>query len=289
MDAFFEHGGRLIDTAHYYAEWHPRGSGMSERTVGAWLRDRKIRDQVILGTKGGHPKVDDLDHPHLSSAELEQDLSESLERLGIEQIDIYWLHMDDLHRSVEEIIETLAAFIQDGRVKRIAASNWTTARIEAANAYAEKTGLSGFVASQPNWSLAKPNWPPTPVPGLLAMDDTALQWHVENHFPVIPYTSQATGYFSERNVVWLRGGFEGSAPLGGPKYDSPLNRQRLRQAASIAEKRGVTANQIALAFLLNQPMPVYPIIGTAKPHRIPEIVKAANIKLSKEELDQLIL
>ena len=189
---------------------------MSERTVGAWLRDRKIRDQVIVGTKGGHPKVDDLDHPRLSLAELEQDLSESLERLGIEQIDMYWLHMDDLHRSVEEIIETLAAFIRDGRVKRFAASNWTTARIEAANAYAEKTGLSGFVASQPNWSLAKPNWPPTPVPGLLAMDDTALQWHVENSFPVIPYTSQATGYFSEQNVAWMRGGFEGSAPWEDP-------------------------------------------------------------------------
>ena len=75
--------------------------------------------------------------------------------------------------------------------------------------------------------------------------------------------------------------------MGGPKYDSPPNRQRLQVAASIAAKHGVTANQVALAFLVAHPFPVFPIVGTSNPDRIPAIVAAASTNLSQQELAQL--
>lgn len=288
MDAFFEAGGRVIDTAHLYADWHPQGSGMSERTVGAWLKERGLGDQVVISTKGGHPRMSDLETSRLRTKDIEQDIGDSLDRLGTDCIDLYWLHMDDKSLPVEDIIGSLNALIDSSRVKRIAASNWTTPRIEAANTYAAENGLSGFAASQPNWSLAPPNWPPATVPGLIHMEEADLRWYVKHRFPLVPYTAQAAGYFSEPNVIWMKGGFEGEAPLGAATYDSALNRGRLQWAAALAEEKGVTANQINLAFLLAQPMPVFPIVGTSKPERIPEIMESAAINLSEEELKRLV-
>ena len=99
---------------------------------------------------------------------------------------------------------------------------------------------------------------------------------------MIPYSSQANGYFGAENVAWARDGFSGAAPRA-ERFDSPANRQRLRRAMELAEEKGVTANQIALGYLLSQAFPVFPIIGTGSLEHVREAMGAIGLRLSAEE------
>ena len=91
--------------------------------------------------------------PHLKT-DLDQDLSESLDRLGVDYVDVYWLHRDEPARAIGDIVESLAGFVRDGRIRSYGGSNWSVARFEEANTYAADHGLPPFVGSQPGWALA---------------------------------------------------------------------------------------------------------------------------------------
>jgi len=280
MDAFFEAGGNFFDTAHVYAAWLEYGVGASERTVGEWIRTRGNRDRIVLATKGAHsPIAAPVKVGRCSRADLEQDLGESLERLGLDCVDLYWLHFDEPTRPVGEIIESLAAIQQSGRLRSYGASNWTTARIQEADEYAKAHGLSPFVASQPWFSLGAVAGGPKADGPTAESDDPLRQWHLATGQPMIPYSSQANGYFGAENVAWAKGGFAGDPPRAG-SFDSPANRRRLLRCIALAERKGCTANQIALAYLLRQPFPVFPIIGTSKPAHAREAMGAVGVTLS---------
>lgn len=280
LDAYAQAGGNFLDTAHIYAAWVEGGWGASERTIGKWLAMRGNRGRMIIATKGGHPPLDALDQGRCSREALHRDLSESLERLGVDFVDLYWLHRDDPGRPVEEIVDILAELAAEGHIGAYGASNWTRPRIEAANRYAQTRGAAPFVASQPGWSLAERPAHSIPVPGMRYLDEEERRWHEETQFPVVAYTSQAQGYFSESNVAWARSGFPGDPPHGR-EYDSPDNRRRLQAAAELARQKACTAVQIALAYILSQPFPAYAIVGTSKAERIPEIMEAEGITLSE--------
>lgn len=287
MDAFAEAGGSFIDTAHVYAAWLDYGVGASERTIGRWLRARGCRSQIVLATKGAHSPIEDEDKiGRCSKADLEQDLGESLDRLGVDYVDLYWLHLDEPTRPVGEIIEGLAEIQQSGRIRAYGASNWKTERIQAANEYARKQGLPGFVASQPWFSLGAVASGPSAKEPTSDSEDPLRRWHVAAGLPMIPYSSQANGYFGAENVAWAKGGFEGE-PKRAKSFDSPANRRRLLRCIGLAEKKGKTANHIALAYLLNQPFPIYPIIGTSNPDHAREALGAVGVTLTEDELASL--
>ena len=283
LDAYAEAGGNFLDTAHIYAAWVEGGWGASERTLGEWMRANHNREDVVLATKGGHPPLDQLDMGRCGPENLRQDLSESLERLGVDRVDLYWLHRDDPGRPVGEIIDTLAGFLKEGLVGSYGASNWSIARIAAANAYAASSGRPPFAANQPGWSLARRPAETIPVEGMLFADDTTRAWHLKTGLAMAAYSAQAKGYFGNENVAWAEGGFEGPPPRA-EEYDAPDNRQRLQAAARLAREKGCTANQIALAWLLHQPFPVYPIVGTRNPGHIRESLEAESIELTEEDI-----
>ncbi len=287
MDAFVEAGGNFIDTAHIYAAWVEDGWGASERTIGEWIRSRGNRDRIVLATKGAHPQWGAEEKTgRCSRADLEQDLTESLERLSTDYVDLYWLHFDEPTRPVGEIIESLADIQRSGRILGYGASNWTTERIGAANEYAKGKALPPFVASQPWFSLgAVASGPSSEVPTSDAADPLR-QWHVSTGLPMIPYSSQANGYFGAENVEWARGNFQGS-PRRAERFDSPANRRRLLRAIDLAKQKGVTANQIALSYLLSQPFRVYPIIGTGNPEHAREALGAVALSLTQQECADL--
>jgi len=286
MDTYAEAGGNFLDTAHIYAAWMDDGEGASERTVGAWVRSRGLRDQIIIGTKGGHPPLNAMEQGRLSAKDLEQDLNESLERLGMDVVDIYWLHRDDPNCDLAELIEALNNFLSDGRIRAFGASNWSVARIEEANAWAEANGMRGFTANQPGWSLAERSPEAPPLHGMLSVDQDTQAWHAKTQLPLAAYTSRAGGYFSGENVAWAREGFEGPCPHG-VEFDSAVSRIRLRVAAEIGNRKGYQTSQIALAYLLHQPFPVFPIIGTGNPGRVQSAITACKIELTKQELARL--
>ena len=287
MDAYVDAEGNVIDTAKVYSEWEPDGAGKSEETVGAWLHARGNRDQIIISTKGGHPPMDNMAQGRCKMGDIQADFDESLRRMGIDYIDLYWLHRDDPDLPVEAIIDNLAALHAQGKVGQFGASNWVPERIAAANAYAETWSLPGFICSQPGWALASRETDTSTPSPMLYLSGAMRQWHVDTGFPLAPYTAQAQGFFGAENAAWARDGFTGEAPRGAA-YDSPINRKRLDLVLGLAAERFCTTNQIALAWLLHQPFPPYPLIGTKNPDHVREAMGALEVVLAKDEVEQLL-
>lgn len=276
-------GGNFFDTAHSYACWRPNGYAASERGLGECLRRFGNRDEVVIATKGGHhgqgtfyPRPDNC----LRAEVISSDISDSLERLGIETIDLYVLHRDDPRNAVGDIIEALNAEIARGRVRYIGASNWTVARIAAANAYAEERGLQGFVISSPQWNLGQPNQKPIGWSGeedetAVMMSDADVEWHRSRRFPTMPWTPTAYGYFA------------GAGGRNPGTFDNPISRGRRERAESLAAKYGCSTNQIALAYLTAHDFGVFPILGTMNAEHLADSLDADRISLTPEERDWL--
>jgi aryl-alcohol dehydrogenase-like predicted oxidoreductase len=148
VDRYIEAGGNVLDTAEIYAEWLPGGSHRSEEFLGRWLRKRRSREGLILSTKGAHPRIDSMDKPRMSVTDVQSDLDSSLRRLGVDHVDIYWLHRDDAGTPVEQILLMLEGFRKAGKIRYAGFSNWTHTRAEAARLAAERLQVQGFIASQ---------------------------------------------------------------------------------------------------------------------------------------------
>lgn len=246
LDAWVELGGRLIDTAAVYND------GESERVVGHWLRSRGNRESVAIITKGGHP--DDTWQGRLDAASLAADLSASLERLDIESVDLYLLHRDDPAVAAGAVMQTLHEQVQAGRVRTIGASNWTTDRVDAANAHAAAHGLVRFSALSNYFGLAVPTGPP--YPQTVSSTGTADRaWLQRTGIPLLAWSSLSSGWFG------LKDSDSGHLPDPLPAFDTEQNRQRRQRATSLAGWLGCSAPQVALAYVLAQPFAPYAVIG----------------------------
>ena len=276
-NAFREVGGNFFDTAHCYSFWVPGGMGISERTLGSAIRRFGGREEIVVGTKGGHPQVlPGYPRPdyYLAPEVIASDVQESLDRLGLDAIDLYYLHRDDVRIPVEEIIDALNQEVRAGRIRFLGASNWSTERIAGANAYALAHGLQGFVCSQPQFNLAEPNRPfADPTMQFLTVADR--QWYTSTGMPVSSYSSTACGYFATH----------GQSASGS--YGNPTSQARLGRAEQLAAEIGCTPNQVALAWLMRQPFPVIPIIGTTNLEHLRDALAAVALELSGEQVEWL--
>jgi aryl-alcohol dehydrogenase-like predicted oxidoreductase len=261
-DTFRNAGGNFFDSAHCYQFWMPDGLGASERALGEIVRRRGDRDRVILATKGGHPN-DRNGYPrpdrYLAPEVIAKDIEESLDRLGDDSIDLYYLHRDDRRVPVGEIVDCLNEHVSRGELRQLGASNWSTARIAAANEYAAAHDRIGFIANQPKFSLAMGD------PTDFGMAD--VLWHASSRMTVCAYSPTANGYFATNGAK------------GAAAWDSPTSRARLREANQIAMEMHSTPNQIALAWLLHQSFPVIPILGTADVSHLLDALGAGAIHL----------
>ncbi|MGP4042495.1 aldo/keto reductase [Gracilibacillus sp. D59] len=271
LDRYVAIGGNTIDTAHIYC------GGESEVAIGMWLKERNNREDIVILTKGAHH---DQNGPRVNSEAIRQDLFESLERLGTDYIDLYALHRDDPNVPVSEIIDALNEHIEAGRIKAIGGSNWTTERIKAANEYAASNGLVGFSFSSPNLSLAKANEPFWK--GCVSTDSSDLKWHEETQLPILSWSSQARGFFTGRFTPEDRS----NEDLVRVFY-SDANWDRFNRAKILADKKGVTAIQIALAYVLNQSFPTCALIGAQNEQELVSCLEGSKIELSQEEVDWL--
>ncbi|MWC29662.1 aldo/keto reductase [Paenibacillus sp. MMS18-CY102] len=273
LDAFFAIGGNAIDTAHIYT------GGESEAVIGRYFQERGNREQWVILTKGAHH---DENGPRVNREAIRSDLAESLERLQTSYIDMYAVHRDDLSVPAGDIIEALNEHIASGAVRSIGASNWSWHRMQEANDYAAAKGLAGFSFSSPNLSLAKANEPFWP--GCVSADSGALAWHRQTQLPLFAWSSQARGFFTGRFSPEDRT----NADLVRVFY-SDGNWERLARAKQLAERKNVTAIQIALAYVLNQPFPACALIGAQSAEELRSCDEGSRIALTQEELDWLDL
>lgn len=200
MDAFFEKGGNLVDTAHVYSDWVPGVRSRSEKVIGKALKgmDRK---SVVLSTKGAHY---DLHAPKISRvvpAQIVRDLDESLECLDTDYIDLYFLHRDNPAMPVGEIMDCLEEQRRMGKFRYAGCSNWTLPRVMETQAYAEAKGMPGFLVNQLMWSLAEVNRSEIPADYVL-MDDATMAYTLRSSMSILCFSAQAKGYL--QSAGWAR-------------------------------------------------------------------------------------
>ena len=273
LDHFVDLGGNTLDTAHIY------GQGVAERAVGEWMALRGNRAALVIVGKGAHH---DARGPRVSADAIAADLDESLARLRTDYIDLYLLHRDDPAVPAGDVVEWLNAQHRAGRIRAFGGSNWSTERLTAANAYAREHGLIPFAAGSPNLSLAV--WNEPPWSGCIAASTTEKDWYIRQQFPLLAWSSQAQGFFTGRFAEGDR-----ANPDMMRTWYNPANFERLRRAQTLALRYGVTANAIALAYVLCQPLPVFALIG---PHIVEELDSSATaltVTLTPEELGWLNL
>lgn len=279
IDGYLAVGGNCIDTAHIY------GMGESEMALGRWLADSGRREEILLITKGGHPHVDETGQfgpPRVTPEAIRSDLSESLQRLGTERVDLYLLHRDDETVSPGPLMEALNEEKASGRIDAFGASNWTVERIAAANQYAAEHGLTGFAASSPGLSLPRPV--EMQFPGTLFADDDTRRWHAETGLPVLAWTSLAAGFASGRFRP-----DDTDVDESTMAFFSEDNFERMRRAEEVAEGRNVSALQVALAFVLGQEFPVVALVGASKIENLNGTLGALDVELTSEEIRYLDL
>lgn len=276
LDAAFDAGFTTFDTAHNYND------GGSERSLGAWLEARGVRDRIVILGKGAHH---DTERRRVTPHDIVDDLLDSLARLRVEHIDLYVLHRDDPAVPVGPIVEVLDEQHRAGRIGAYGGSNWSHHRIAAANAYAEEHGLTPFTVSSPNLSLARQVQAPWEDCISIGGDEEAIAWYRDHDVAVLPWSSLAGGFFSGR---FRRDNLDTFGSYGDrlcvTSYCTEENFGRLDRAERLAAARGVTLAQIALAWVLHQPFEVFPLVGARNRAELDANVAALSIELSDDEV-----
>lgn len=284
MDRYFELGGRCIDTARIYSNLEPDDRYPSEKRIGEWLRRSGVRKEVVLSTKGGHPPFGRMEDCRLSRRDLWQDLEESLDALQTDYIDLYWLHRDNAAVTVAEVIDTLNEFVDQGLVRCIGVSNWSTGRLLEANAYARKAGKTGFSASQIQWSLARCTPQMLGDETLVCMTEQIRREYEEHQIPVMAYNAQAKGLFSKLAVMP-----EEQLPDKVKRrfLSGPYREENLRRAARVMElsrRYGVSPAVVAIGYLTSQTLPAGAIVGCSSIAQLEDSMRAQDFTLTAEEV-----
>lgn len=270
-DAFFEAGGNTFDTAYIY------GGGTQERLVGQWMKLRAVRDSCVVIAKGAHT-------PNCTPDALTRQLRESLSRLQTDHADVYMMHRDNADVPVGEFIDILNEHVKAGRIGVFGGSNWTVDRIAAANAYAKDKGLQGFGVVSNNFSLARMVNPPWGG-CVAASDDASREWFTQTQTALLPWSSQAMGFFAPGRAAPDK--LEDKTLVHS--WYSDENFERLRRATELGDKRGVPAVQIALAYVLAQPFPVFALIGPRTPAELRSSLPGLKVTLTDDEVRYLDL
>ncbi len=280
LNAAFDAGVNFIDTADIYSRWHPGNpGGVAETYIGAWLRG-KPRDQVVVATKvrgemGSGPNDQGLSRHHIMSA-----VESSLRRLRTDYIDLYQLHFPDDETPIEETLRALDDLTHQGKVRYLGASNFPAWQVMKALWTSAQHNLARFDCLQPHYNLV---W--------RAEFERELRDVCRTEgLGVIPYSPLQGGF--------LTGKYRRGAPTprgvrgeGNDRMTRFLAEDRhialLDAMDAIAETRGKTLSQIAVAWLLADPIITSPIIGSNTAAQLQELLGAVSFRLSAEEKQKL--
>jgi len=269
LDWFFEHGGNVFDTARIYED------GRSEQVLGKWLARRGIRQHAIVISKGAHT-------PDCNPDALTEQLERSLTALGLDALDIYLMHRDNLEVPVAEFVDVLNLHLRAGKMRLLGVSNWTLERLEAANAYAQRRGLEPLRVLSNHLSLAR--LVSAPWPGCTASWEPEQREYLRaRQLPLIAWSAGARGFFA-------RGG-RAPDPSDPARlaWESADNHERRRRAEALARERGVTPTAVSLAYVLGQAFPTLAVIGPKTRGHLAHSFAALALELSPTEMSWLDL
>lgn len=281
LDLALETGFNTFDTAQVYG-------AERERVFGRWIRDRGIRDKVNILAKGAHHS----DRPRVTPEDITTDLTNTLEHMQVDFVELYLLHRDNPAVPVGPIVEILNEHHKAGRIGAFGGSNWTAQRIEEANQYAKAHGLIPFAVSSPNFSLAEQVEEPwdncVSIGGPKGQAD--CEYYSKENLALFTWSSLAGGFWSDRyNRDSPREGIDYRPGLVMRCYAYEQNFQRLDRVREMAKERGVTVPQIALAYVMNQPLNIFALVFCANRAEYQANNDALSIALTPQEMAWLDL
>ena len=273
LDAFFEAGGRMIDTAEGYSSWVPGNQGgESEAIIGLWQESRGVRGELRIATKtgmGGHPGA-------LQPEVVAKALDASLERLRTDYVDLFYAHRDDLTTPLDEVVSGFDVLVKAGNARELGASNYAADRLSAAVAAAERQGAATFTVVQPEYNLVMRGDYEGALQNLAVAKDIA----------VLPFYGLASGF--------LTGKYRSPADWQGSPRTQALNAAAaaggwdvLAAMDGIARETDASLAQIALAWLNSRSGVAAPLASATSPAQLAELVVGATLKLGPDQLDRL--
>ena len=273
LDAYVRAGGNFIDTADSYGRGGPGGAGESERIIGSWMAARGNREKLVIATKVGMAP----DLRGLSEATIRQGIEASLERLGIETVDIYYAHQDDLQTPLQETLGAFHALIGEGKIRHAAASNYSASRLTEALALGEREGMARYVALQPHYNLMERP----------AYEGELAEVCERNGLPCIPYFGLAKGFLTGK---YRRDRELPDSLRAESVRDSYFNDRGfavLDALDEIAGRHQTTVAAVALAWLQAQPTVLAPIASATSPGQLSELLASVELELAAGELERL--
>ena len=277
LDAYYESGGRSLDTAYQYAR------RQANRRVGRWIQARGVGDGLTIFAKvacnvEGRFRV------------IRDEVLASMEHLGVDRLTVAMLHRDQPDMPVERFLEVLAPLLEAGHIEAVGLSNWSLDRVTAYNRAAEAAGLPGAACLSNQFSLARMD-PGRPLwRGCVGCSDPASRRRLgELQLPNLAWSAQARGYFAADNATGRVEGHEQG------DFDSPENRVRRTRARELAAQQTrrlgepITATNVALAYVLQQPFPSFAVVGPTDVRQWREAMPALRVRLTPQEMAYLDL
>ncbi len=267
LDRFADAGGSFIDTANLYGTG-PQQRSLSEKIIGRWFCSRKNRHGIVLSSKGAHNSPSDPGLKRVSPEDIEHDLSESLNNLQTDYIDLYFLHRDDERVPVATLIDFLNEKIRQGKIRFIGCSNWSRTRLEQANEYARASGQAGFTSNQLMWSLARINSDKLEDKTLVAMDADYLAFHKRTGLHAMAYSALAKGLFMR---------LDAGVPLTEKaklRYVSPENTRLFEKIRDVSAQTGIPITAVCLRYFEYQGFAATPVVSLSSDTQLREALDA---------------
>lgn len=278
LDAYYDGGGRFLDTSNNYAFWAENGrGGESETLLGEWMRARRNRRNLVIATKfGAQPTIpgsgfetaEGLGRQAMMAA-----VEGSLGRLGIDCIDLYYSHVEDPKTPAEETMRAFDDLRRDGKIREIGCSNHGLAEFEEARRVSKANGWPVYQSLQQRYSILQPKGSADFGPQRLVTEQ-------------IKEYVQASGDVSLIAYGVLRVGTASGVPLA-PEYDTTANQSRLQTIGEVARQYNRTINEVVLAWMMaTRPMAI-PLISTQSVSRLQENLGALTLQLDHETVTRL--
>jgi aryl-alcohol dehydrogenase (NADP+) len=267
LDAYAGAGGNFIDTADAYSSWVPGNSGgESEAILGRWMQARKNRSSVVIATKVGKlPKLEGLAPKTILTA-----VEASLARLRTDYIDLYYAHADDPKTPLAETLHAFDALVRAGKVRHVAASNYTAPRLAEALAVSKREGLARYVVLQPHYNLVHRS----------EYEEELAALSVKEGIAVLPYFALASGFLTGK----YRPGAKADTSRGG-KADAhgEVGKKALHVLDEVAAAHRVSMAAVALAWLRTRPGVATPIASARTVAQLEDILPMATLSLTEGE------
>jgi aryl-alcohol dehydrogenase-like predicted oxidoreductase len=273
LDAFVAQGGDAIDTADGYSYWVPgHAGGESETIIGKWLKRRGRRDDVVICTKvGWWDKRKGLKRDNIVDG-----CEDSLRRLGVEAIDVYWLHRDDETTRADEYLGALDALVKAGKVRAVGASNFGAERFGEALTVSKRMKRVAFAAQQPEYNLMS-----------RTIETALVPLCIREHVAIVPYYGLASGFLTGK----YRSAADAGKSVRGVGAVKHLKGARgpavLAALDAVAARHAATCAQVALAWLMAKPGVAAPIASATSVAQVTDLMGALRLTLGAADMVEL--